>query len=318
VTISAPWTATLTQSEHSITLFFLGIGALALFAGFLRTLATRNEVGTRYQTAVTARLAVTGVASLVYLLLLVRFEQGYDLVGIEYVPNPVAMEAFSSRYIEWAITVPLLTVELLAVTTLVGATLRRTRMFSVVGTFAMIFTGFLGSIVIGGGTSLTALVVFGSVSTVFWIAVTLLLARGVRRSFANLTPASAIILRNATIVLLGGWFVYPVIYTIQIFGDGGGWATTMQIALCSADIVVKVVFGGLTHRLAKLRTAEDVRAGSDVHPEAIWISSEKQSDAGSAREVYIAADSVVHQRRVKPAENTAIASPVVDRVSDFE
>ncbi|MEB0303469.1 hypothetical protein, partial [Mucilaginibacter sp. 5C4] len=77
------------------------------------------------------------------------------------------------------------------------------------------------------------------------------------------------------------------------------------IMLTVADIVAKIWFGGVLHRVAKLRTAEDVRAGRDVHPEAIWISSVKQSDAGKPREVYLAAGAAVHVRRPQPPTSTA-------------
>jgi bacteriorhodopsin len=153
---------------------------------------------------------------------------------------------------------------------------------------------------------------------VFWIAVTVLIIRAVRASHELLTVQSANLLSHATVLLLSGWVIYPLVFLIQIFGSGGTWATTMQVALCVADVVVKLGFSGIIHRVAQLRTAEDVRAGEDVHPEAIWISSEKQSDAGAAREVYLDADSVVHLRRVKPAESSAVASPFERDTSDFD
>jgi hypothetical protein len=49
-----------------------------------------------------------------------------------------------------------------------------------------------------------------------------------------------------------------------------------------------------------------VRAGDDVHPEAIWISSVKQSDAGLPREVYLADEALVHRRRTKPPLSEAV------------
>ncbi len=52
----------------------------------------------------------------------------------------------------------------------------------------------------------------------------------------------------------------------------------MQVILSAADIVAKVGYGAMIHKIAKLRSAEDVRAGVDTLPEALWISSEKLSD----------------------------------------
>jgi bacteriorhodopsin len=293
--------------------------ALGLFAGLVTTWTSKSEVGARYRTATISRLGVMGVAFVAYVYIIAKFDGAYSLVGTSYVPNATAFATMAPRYMEWGVSVPLLVVELLCVTTLFGDSLRRTRAFAVTCTFLMIFTGYLGAIVFDDENSAVPLLVWGGISCVFWIIVTLVLIRAVRRSMATLTPDSGVLLRKAAVVLLSGWVVYPIIYAIQIFAFGGQWTATIQIALCLADVGVKVGFGTLVHRVAKLRTAEDVRAGSDVHPEAIWISSQKQSDAGSPREVYIADDSVVHQRRSKPAESYAVASAdEVAHLSEFD
>ena len=43
----------------------------------------------------------------------------------------------------------------------------------------------------------------------------------------------------------------------------------MPVILALADVVVKLGLAGLIHRVAKLRTAENVRAGVDIHHESI-------------------------------------------------
>ncbi len=42
--------------------------------------------------------------------------------------------------------------------------------------------------------------------------------------------------------------------------------------------MAKVGFGVLVHKVAKLRTAENVAAGVDTHPEPVWSSSVHKSD----------------------------------------
>ncbi|MFM9918642.1 bacteriorhodopsin [Lacisediminihabitans sp. H27-G8] len=305
---TAPWNATLTQPEYLLSLYFLVIAGLALFAGFLLTWTTRNEVGSRYRGAVVARLSITIVASLSYVLIVVEFLRGYDATGNGYRPNAEAILAFAPRFMDWSITVPLLTVELLAVCTLVGAAARRTQWLAGGGAFLMIFTGFLGTFIFGGGEDTAQLLLWGAISGVFWIFTTIVLIRSVRASAVILTPEAAQLLRQATGLLLGGWAIYPLVFVIHVFAFGGGWTTTMQVALCATDVVVKIGFGGLVHRIAKLRTAEDVRAGDDVHPESIWISSIKQSDAGAAREVYLSEGAIIHPRRSRPPLNAAVAA----------
>ena len=319
----APWAVTLTPIEHSLIVYFLVVAGLVFLFGLLRTWATGREVGARYRAAVTARLGVMGAAFASYLLLAVAFVNGYDRVGSGYRPNAGAMLSFTGRYMEWSVTVPLLVIELLVVCTLIGESKRKTRFIAGAGGFLMIFTGYLGNAVTDRDLSVSQLILWGGVSCVFWIATSGVLILTVRRSMPELTAEAAVLLRNATWLLLGGWVIYPLVYAIQIFAVGGQWTTTMHIVYTIADVSVKLGFAGLIHRIAKLRTAEDVRAGDDVHPEAIWIDSVKQSDAGLPVVVYLAEGAIINASRPKPPGGTAAAShpeasPSIDESSETE
>ena len=306
--IGGPWTATLTSSQYLLTLYFIAVAGLALLAGLVRTLITQGEVGSRYRSATVARLAVAAVAIASYLGIIVAFRTGYHAAGTGFEPGALAILAFALRHMDWSITVPILTMQLLSVCVLAGAAARRTGVIAMAGAILMILTGFLGAFILGGTSRPSIMLLWGGVSGVFWIITNFVLIRAVRVSLPRLTPESAMLLRRATIVFLAGWVVYPVVYLVQTFTVGGGWSTAIQISLCIADIVIKIGCGELVHRIAKLRTAEDVRAGDDVHPESIWISSVKQSDAGIARAVYLATDAVGHVRRPRPPSTFAVAA----------
>lgn len=306
--VTPPWTVPLTTSEHTLTYYFLLFAGLALFVGFVRAWVTRSEVGPRYRTAVVARLGIMSVASLSYLILIFEFAAGYTLRSGMYRPNAAAILAFEPRYVEWSVAVPLLVIELFAVCSIAGSAARRSRVIATSAAFLMIFTGFLGAFVIDDGASVFSLVLFGVISAVFWVLSNIVMIRVVQHSMTKLTPGAASILRAATILLLSGWIIYPIVYVVQIVSAGGAWATAIQVTLCIADISVKLGFSGLIHRVAKLRTAEDVRAGEDIHPEAIWISSVKQSDAGMPREVYLEPSATIHSPRLAPATQSAVPS----------
>ncbi|MEF2978026.1 bacteriorhodopsin [Subtercola sp. YIM 133946] len=314
--ISPPWTATLTTGEHQLVSYVLIVAALAFFAGLLRAHASRGEVGSRYRSAVTARLGMLGVALAAYLLIVVTFLFGYQQTAAGWVPNDSTVNLFAARYMEWTVSVPLLTVELLAVCAISGVQARRARAIAVTSSALMIFFGFLGSIVIDNGTNTGAFILWAVISCVFWVIANVVLIRAVRQSLPTLTPESHRLLKRAAIILLSGWVVYPIIYALPLFGAGGGLTTTILVAYTVSDVVVKLGFSTQTHRVAKLRTAEDVRAGDDVHPESIWISSVKQSDAGLPREVYLASGASVHERRPKPPTGSAVAAEAPDNV-DF-
>ena len=277
--LSTPWSAPLSMGEHRLILFCLAFAGLALFAGFIRTWLTRDEVGPRYRTSTVARMGIMGVSALTYLGLIVAFFAGYAYDGGQWIPNEFAVDTFSGRYVGWAVTVPLLCVELIAVCTVSGVNVIRTRFVAVGSTLGMIFAGFLGAVVVNDGGDASSYVILGLVSCAFWMVANVVLVRAVRKTLVGLTPAATQLLIRGTVVLLVGWVIYPFTYVIPLFVSGGEWTTTIHVILCAADVLVKLTFAGLIHRVAKHRTAEDVRNGIDVHPESIWMSSERLSEA---------------------------------------
>jgi len=292
-------------------LYFLLIAGFALLAGFVRAYVTRGEVGPRYRKATVARLGVMGIAGLAYVLMIAMFLGGYDATAAGWVPNELAKNLTTVRYVEWSLTVPLLCAELLAVATLLGPIARRSRYLAMGFSFLMIFTGFVGVVVFEDAGVRVSLIWFG-IGCAFWVATNIVLVRAFRASLPGLTPEAATLFQRATVLLLAGWIVYPVVVLVQLFTTGGAATTAALVALSIADVVIKVGFGSLIHRVAKLRTAEDVRAGDDVHPEAIWISSVKQSDAGLPREVFLAEGSTIHQARTRPLGDDAVGMSAAD------
>jgi len=275
----APWNATLTLAEHSIIVYALSVAGLALFAFFVKSLVSTNEVTGRYRTGVYAGMAITGIAFLSYVLLVVEFALGYERKGDSWVPNANAILTWAPRYFDWTVTVPLLVIELLAVATLAGAAARRLRAVGIAAAFLMISTGFIGGVAVDSGTNEGALWLWGVISGVFMVVLYVLVIYVVVKGGRDLrgTEAAAT-LRNAGILLIVTWMAYPIVFGLQGWGHGGAVITWMQVVLSAADIVAKVGFGSMIHKIAKLRSAEDVRTGVDTLPEALWISSEKLSD----------------------------------------
>ncbi|MGY2065696.1 bacteriorhodopsin [Blastococcus sp. SYSU DS0619] len=262
-----------------VQLALLGAG-FALFAYFLYALTSREEVSARYRPSAYAGLCLAAVAALAYARLVSNWDAGFTLQGDVYVPNQEARHTISSRYIDWSITVPLLVVELLAVCSLAGARARNLRFSTMAAAFLMIVTGYMGSQVIAQGRDTTALVVWGLISTAFFVYLYVALIGAVRASLPTMGAEAATSLRNATIVLLGSFGIYPLIYAIPVFADvTPAWLTAMQVGYSVTDVVAKVGFGVLIHKVAKLRTAEDVREGVDVHTEPVWSSNVHKSDA---------------------------------------
>ena len=83
---------------------------------------------------------------------------------------------------------------------------------------------------------------------------------------------------KAIILLVSVWGWYPIAYAIHNWTSGSDATTAIQVGFSFADIAAKAGFGAMIHKIAKLRTAEDVNAGEVSHPEDVWISSVKYSD----------------------------------------
>ncbi|MGY1703422.1 bacteriorhodopsin [Geodermatophilus sp. SYSU D00697] len=261
-----------------VQLAILGAG-FALFAYFLYSWASKDEVSARYRPSSYAALCLAAVATVAYLVLYLDWDGGFRLEGGVYVPTEEARTTEGTRYIDWSVTVPLLTVELLAVCSVAGAAARRLRFSTMAAAFLMIVTGYVGAQVVDQGRDRLSLVVWGLVSTAFFAYLYVALIGAVRRSLPTMGPEAAASLRNATIVLLGSFGVYPLVYAVPVFADvTPAWFTAMQVAYSVADVIAKIGFGVLVHKVAKLRTAEDVAAGADTHPEPVWSSHVHKSD----------------------------------------
>jgi bacteriorhodopsin len=291
-----PELQTMTLGEYDLVEFGLVAAGFALLAYFLYSWTSREEIGARYRPSSYAALCLAAIATLSYLVLFIRWDTGFDLSGDVYVPNEEARLSLSPRYIDWSVTVPLLMVELLAVCSLSGARARKLRFTTMAAAFLMILTGYLGSQVLDSGRSTTALVTWGLISTAFYAYIHVALIGAVRTSLPRMSAEAAVSLRNATIVLLSSFGVYPLVYAIPVFADvTSTWLTTMQLAYSAADVVAKVGFGVLVHKVAKLRTAEDVAAGTESHPEDVWVSNVKHS-SGVLPELKEVSGSVLRHR----------------------
>ena len=280
--IAAPWTVALTDAQHSLIQYVVVVTAFALAAMLTRMWSARREVSDRYRPAVHASVAVCTVALLSYLLLAFEFQTGYRSVDGMWLPNASASATWTARYMDWTVSVPLLVVEIVAVSAVAGRAAARARWIGGTAAVLMVVLGFLGAVVIGGGADFSTLLWLGVASSVCFVIVYAIVIGVVLRSLPVVPAAVRRPLTAAMVVLLVVWFVYPVAYGMQGLVSGGAWTTAQHLLFCVADVVAKVVFGLLLLRVARLRTAADVVSEDDVHPESIWVDQLRQSEGTEA------------------------------------
>ncbi|WP_375389555.1 bacteriorhodopsin [uncultured Amnibacterium sp.] len=282
--VDPPWTAVLTSPERSLILFGLVTTLLALSSTLIRArLTTTESHGVHRSVSLTAN-AVVALAAASYLALVVAFLVGYDQRDGSWVPNAAAQLAWSVRYMDWFVTVPLLVAELLAVSRVAGSDDRRARVLGVALALGMPLSGYLGAVVIADGRDFTALAVAGAVGAACFVGLYALVLSTFRRTAPRLPVAARPSYQSAVVVLLVTWLAYPVVYGLQGITAGGAWAVTGQLVLCVADTVAKIGFGSLLHRTAVLRSrADDEAEPAQPRPrrpqaDAVWVEAEQQID----------------------------------------
>ena len=255
--LQPPWTTVLTQGEHDLILFGLVATGLALLATLVRVRFTAGESSGGFQVASLTANAVVALALVSYLAVIAAFLVGYTDVHGAYVPNDGARLAWALRYMDWIVTVPLLVLEIVAVSALSQATASRVRFVGTISAGAMVACGFLGAFVVAGGTDLTAYTLLGLAGAVFFAVLYGVFFGVMRTSLPRLPEVARRPYRSAVVLLLITWLAYPIVYGLVGAFAGGAVVVTAQLTLCAADMVAKIGFGTLVHRTSVLRSRND-------------------------------------------------------------
>ncbi|MFO4633094.1 MAG: bacteriorhodopsin [Actinomycetota bacterium] len=229
-------------SENQFTLVYnvLSFGTAVMFGAFVYFLTQIKAVKEQYRSAVAVSAVVVGIAGYHYFRIWsdfgeMKMNEGY-------------------RYADWLITVPLLVIELLIVLG-VSKELRKKLMTSLLpATVLMIGLGYPGEVSNNTGTKwLFWFLAMGPFVFILWTLYGQLKAAALRE-----TPAVATAIKNATIVLLGTWMVYPIAYLFPVFDANSGTLETLrQVGYTFADITAKALYGLMIIGIAKARSASD-------------------------------------------------------------
>ena len=268
------------ESQWDIVLACFVLAAFSLLALFVYLLATRSEISPRYRPSGMAGAVIGLIAFLAYVLISASWIAGFDYNPADhtYHPSAAALQFRNSyRYIDWAVTVPLLAVEMAVVSTMVGQKANKTRSRWMLLAFLMIVTGFLGADTFNDDTGR---LVWGLISSVLFVPLYVGLLKTGFRSARELGAPAGPHLRRATLMLSWTWGVYPIAYCVPFFfAQSSGWAVGTQLAFTIADIAAKVGYGMFIHATAKARSAIDVAHGESPHPEATYVDGLMVADA---------------------------------------
>jgi len=160
------------------------------------------------------------------------------------------------RYLNWLIDVPMLLFQILFVVTLTKSNFNSIRNQFWFSGSAMIITGYIGQFY--EVTNITAFVVWGAVSTVFFFHILYLMRIVIREGKEGLPLKAQKVLSGIWILFLVSWFLYPGAYLMpHLLGIEGGLfnesgVVARQITYTIADISSKVIYGVMLGYVAQI------------------------------------------------------------------
>jgi bacteriorhodopsin len=233
--------------NHVLTLGYAAMGAALLYF-----VLTKNANMPKYRTS-----SVLSVVVMVSALLLLFAQQSswsnaYTFTGSAYALREGA-ELFTNgyRYLNWLIDVPMLLIQILFVAGIVGAARARYMFkFSTAGSL-MIITGYIGQFYEPGriNQDVGAWLVWGTISTVFFVWVLVLITRVIKEGQANMQGSGAQKLFGRILPLFYvAWFLYPGAYLMPLLMTWGVaeyelTIVAQQLTYTVADISSKIIYG---------------------------------------------------------------------------
>jgi len=249
----------------------LTLGYAVMLAALFYFILTMRTVAPRYRISSVLSVVVMVSAAL---LLYIQAQNwtaafAFDPATATYV---LASEqnAFNNgyRYLNWLIDVPMLLFQILFVVSLTTSrfsSIRNQFWFSGAG---MILTGYVGQFY--EVSNVTLWLVWGAISTAFFVHILFLMRRVIREGSEGVPPAAARLLNGIWLLFLVSWMLYPGAYLMPLAVDFiGGEAAVVgrQITYTIADVSSKVIYGIMLTQVAQVLSARDGYVYATTHAE---------------------------------------------------
>jgi bacteriorhodopsin len=249
----------------------LTLGFAVMLAALFYFILTMKTVAPQYRIS-----SVLSVVVMVSAFLILYYQQTswvnafqYNSVSGLYERAPGA-DNFSNgyRYLNWLIDVPMLLIQILFVVAI--AAIRRNRLFFwfFFSGAMMIITGYIGQFY--ETTNTTALLVWGAISTVFFIHVLFLIRKVIVDGGNGLPPSAVKVLGYIWWLFLVSWMLYPGGYLMPVLMNSEAGVVGRQIIYTVADISSKVIYGVMLTIVAQIRSQAE---GYEAEPATRVFSS---------------------------------------------
>ncbi len=230
----------LSGDNYTLVYNALSFGTAVMLGAFVYFLTQINSVAKAYRSGVAVSAVVVGIAGYHYYRIWSGFAAGEMNEGY--------------RYADWLITVPLLVIELLIVLGVANEVRKSLMMKLVPATVLMIALGYPGETSSDNGTKwlwwVLAMIPF---VYILWV-----LNGQLKEASSRESGAVAGAIKNATVVLLVTWCVYPIAYLFPVFdANSEGLEVLRQVGYTFADITAKALYGLMILGIAKARSANE-------------------------------------------------------------
>lgn len=249
----------------------LTLGFAVMLAALFYFVLTMRTVAPRYRIS-----SVLSVVVMVSAFLILYFQQTSWVNAFQFNPTSGLYEraaqadGFSNgyRYLNWLIDVPMLLFQILFVVEISKAQRSRLRNWFFFSGAMMIITGYIGQFY--ETTNTTALLVWGAISTAFFVHVLVLIYRVIKQGGEGLPPQAVRILNSIWWLFLVSWMLYPGGYLMPVLMNSEAGVVGRQITYTIADISSKVIYGILLTQVAQIRSRAE---GYEPEPVSAALTS---------------------------------------------
>ncbi|MEM8863045.1 MAG: bacteriorhodopsin, partial [Chloroflexota bacterium] len=236
-----------------------------MLAGLFYFAMTIRSVAPKYRTSSVLSVVVMVSAFLILYSQSVSWTNAFEFNAASGLYERVAgADAFTNgyRYLNWLIDVPMLLFQILFVVTLTGDKRASYRNQFFISGPLMIVTGYIGQFY--ETTNMTAFLVWGFLSTVFFLHVLYLMYQIISDAKSNMSPRAAKVMGNIWWLFLISWLLYPGAYLMPLMLNSEAGVVGRQLAYTVADISSKVIYGVMLTYAAQILSEEEGYAGENI------------------------------------------------------
>jgi len=252
----------LTPGQYSLVYNMFSFTIATMTASFVFFVMARNNLAPKYRISMMISALVVFIAGYHYFRIFNSWEGAYALNEAAGMYEPTG-ELFNDayRYVDWLLTVPLLTVELVLVMGLPKE--ERGPLAAKLGFLAaaMIVLGYPGEVSTDSSLFGTR-GLWGFLSTIPFVWILYILFTQLGDTIQRQSSRVATLLGNARLLLLATWGFYPIAYMIPMAYQGypsetAGAVTALQVGYTISDILAKAGYGVLIYNIAKAKSEEE-------------------------------------------------------------